>query len=118
MGIAKDDEAEIFHRHGFDGVFDLPVLKSGCYLCPYQPVGWFWVLMEQHPGLFAKVEAYEDTALARNPKMHIVRGMPIRQAVMAWRSRNPMATHETVLRKSYNRCIAPTTGRGGKDTTP
>ncbi len=114
-GITKDDEGAILQRHGFDGFFDLPVLKSGCYLCPYQPVGWFWVLSEQHPDLFARVEEYEATALARNPKMHILRGMPITEAVTAWRARNPRATHEAVLRKSYDRCIAPTTGRGGKE---
>ena len=115
MGINKADEGAILQRHGFDGVFDLPVYKSGCYLCPYQPAGWYALLQEKHPDLFAKVEEYEAAALALNPKMHIIRGMPIREAVTRWRARHPHATHEAILRKSYDRCIAPTTGRGGKD---
>ena len=41
MGIEKADEAAILARHGLDWV-----RKSGCFMCPFQPVGWFWALRE------------------------------------------------------------------------
>ncbi len=104
LGITKADEAGILQRHGWDVPEGQPVYKSGCTLCPYQPVSWFWVLQERHPELFAQIEAYEAAALAINPKMYIARGRPIREVVLRWRERNPHATHESVLRKSYTRC--------------
>ena len=101
MGITKDGEAEILERHGFGGV-----QKSGCYMCPYQPVGWYWVLRETDPVRWRKVVDYEAAALAANPKMHVVGSRPLAETVERWRRRNPTATFEAVLDKSYSRCAA------------
>lgn len=107
-GISKDDEAPILWRHGWDTDTE-PIFKSGCFLCPYQPAGWFWVLSVQHPDLWAAVVEYEATALARHPRMHVLgsTGRPLPEAVAAWRQRNPRATVEDVLRKEYSRCSGP-----------
>ena len=101
MGIEKADEAAILARHGFEDV-----QKSGCVMCPYQPVGWFWVLRETDPVRWLEVLAYEAEALAKNPKMHVTGGKPLAQAVEDWRARNPRATFQAVLDKQYSRCIA------------
>lgn len=103
-GLGKADEGRILRAHGFD--IDLPVYKSGCYLCPFQSPGWFWALSVMHPDLFTSVEEYEATALARHKHMHVLggrHGKPIRETVTAWRGRNPHATLESVLRKDYSR---------------
>jgi len=104
MGIDKAGEAAILARHGF-----AHVQKSGCYMCPFQGAGWYWVLRDHHPKLWDRVVAYERTALAKNPKMNVVGKTPLPQAVAAWRQRNPHATAEAVINKSYSRCrsIAP-----------
>ncbi len=104
MGIAKDDEAPILERHGFGAV-----RKSGCVMCPYQGVGWFWALRETAPERWVKVVAYEAKALAENPKMFVSgrSGMPLPQAVDRWRALNPKATLDDVLDKAYSRCRAP-----------
>ena len=114
-GIKKADEAEILARHGFD-LPNLPVRKSGCFICPYQPVGWYWVLRELYPRLWKLTIEYEAAALAKNPKMTIVKGKPIAEAVEAWRERNPRATYEAVLSKSYDRCAPATTPDRGEKT--
>lgn len=102
MGIGKDDEAAILERHGFGDVY-----KSGCVMCPYQGAGWFWVLRETEPERWAEVLAYEARALATNPKLGgIVGAVPVAEAVERWRARNPRATVEEVLSKSYSRCTA------------
>lgn len=109
MGITKDDEAAILRRHGWD-VPELPVYKSGCWLCPYQPVGWYYFLLQDYPHLFALVEEYEARALARNPNLHIIagkKGRPIRETVHRWRQRHPHATRAAVFDKSYSRCEKP-----------
>jgi hypothetical protein len=64
MGIAKADEALILACWGFNHV-----RKSGCFMCPYQPAGWYWALSVTHPGTYERVVEYERIALARNPKM-------------------------------------------------
>ena len=100
MGIGKADEAEVLARHGFGDVY-----KSGCIMCPYQGAGWFWVLRETEPERWAEVLAYEARALEKNPKLGgIVGGVPVAEAVERWRARNPAATAEEVLSKSYSRC--------------
>ncbi len=102
MGISTGDEAAILERHGFGGVY-----KSGCVMCPYQGAGWFWVLRETDPVRWAEVVAYEARALEKNPKLGgIVGGVPVAEAVLRWRARNPSATFEDVLAKSYSRCKA------------
>lgn len=113
-GITKADEAAILEQHGFDDI-EAPVLKSGCYICPWQTAGWFWALSIAHPDLFAVAVAYEAAALARHPGMVVCGGgkLPLPQAVAAWRERNPGATVEAVLRKDYVRgCRAPNQRQG------
>ena len=103
-GITKADEQPILTRHGFPDA-----RKSGCFLCPFQPVGWFWALRETDPEGWASVVAYEAAALAENPRMFLVGKTPIPEAVNAWRARNPNATVEAVLSKDYARsCERPT----------
>ena len=112
--ISKADEAEILERHGFDDI-EAPVLKSGCFICPWQTAGWFWALSVAHPDLFAVAVTYERTALVRHPKMVVCGGspaLPLPEAVAAWRQRNPGATVEAVLRKDYVRgCRAAAPGQ-------
>lgn len=100
MGITKDNEAAILERHGFGDVY-----KSGCVMCPYQGAGWFWVLRETDPVRWLEVLAYEAVALAKNPKLGgIVGAVPVAEAVDRWRAKNPTATVQDVLAKSYSRC--------------
>ena len=101
MGITKDDEGAVLARHGFEGV-----RKSGCVMCPYQGLGWFWVLRETDPLRWAEVVAYEAAALATNPRMWVSgrSKMPLPEAVERWRAQNPTATIAAVLDKAYSRC--------------
>ena len=103
--ITKADEARILRDHGFDSI-DEPVLKSGCFICPWQTAGWFWALSVAHPDLYTVAVAYEAAALVRHPRMVVCGGapaLPIPAAVAAWRARNPGAHVEQVLRKDYHR---------------
>lgn len=107
MGITKADEAAILERHGFGDV-----KKSGCFMCPYQPIGWFWALRETQPEQWAETVAYEAKALAANPKMNVAhKKLALPEAVNAWRARNPDATIESVLAKSYERPCKTTPNR-------
>lgn len=100
LGITKADEAPILERWHLNHV-----RKSGCMLCPYQPVGWYWALQEVDPDAFEKVVEYERRALERNPRMNLLPGRRLlRETVDAWRQANPDATVEQVLTKAYNRC--------------
>jgi len=107
MGIPKDDEAAVLSQWGLNGV-----KKSGCFVCPYQPAGWWWALSVSEPELWQRAVEYETTALARNAKMSVanvkVAGdlLTIDQVVHRWRERNPRATVEAVLAKSYTQCPA------------
>jgi 3'-phosphoadenosine 5'-phosphosulfate sulfotransferase (PAPS reductase)/FAD synthetase len=104
MGIAKTDERAILESAGFGHV-----LKSGCFMCPYQPPGWFWTLRETQRETFAAVVEYEAVALARNPRMAATgskrKGQLLRipEVVDRWRAANPKATVQAVLEKSYER---------------
>lgn len=103
LGITKADEAPILARHGFGDA-----RKSGCFLCPFQPVGWYWALQQTDPEGWAAVVAYEAAAIEQNPRMFLVGHTPIADAVAAWRARNPTATVEAVLSKDYARtCERP-----------
>ena len=103
MGISKADEGAHLLRYGL-----AHVRKSGCFMCPYQPMGWFWALSVEAPETFGMVVRYEADALARNPRMHATGAkMPIQEAVDRWRAANPDATVEAVLTKEYTRCNAP-----------
>jgi len=105
MGLDKADETPILERWNLNSV-----RKSGCYMCPYQPAGWYWALRETHPGLYADAVEYERVALERNPRMaatgfkHKGEPMTIPEVVERWRSRNPDAGIDEVLDKSYSRC--------------
>lgn len=102
-GITKADEAPILQAHGFGDV-----IKSGCWMCPWQTRAWFWALSVQHPDLFARAVAYEDAALSRNPGLVVCGGgkLPLREAIAEWRARNPDAEVAVVLRKEYTRCAS------------
>jgi len=102
LGIKKSDEEPILARHGFDDA-----RKSGCFMCPYQPIGWYWALRETEPALWQRVVAYEATALKKNPRMFLVGDTPVATAVERWRARNPAATISEVIAKSYDRCKRP-----------
>jgi hypothetical protein len=101
MGIRKADEAPILERHGLAQVH-----KSGCVMCKFQPLSWYWALSVVEPDQFAEVVAYEARALVRNPKLLIFprSGLPLSAAVTAWRKENPSATVEAVMAKDYKRC--------------
>jgi len=99
MGITKAGESEILEPWGFDHVF-----KSGCYHCPYQPPGWYWVVRETLPDFWLELLEYEAAALAENPRMFVTGKKPLADVVETWRAKNPDATIEAVLRKSYKRC--------------
>lgn len=103
LGIRKEDEAPILERHGFG-----EVRKSGCWMCPHQPVGWWWALREVAPDRFAAAADYEERAAARVPSLRIVGEVPLAEAVDAWRARNPDATVDEVLSKTYaKQCQKP-----------
>jgi hypothetical protein len=105
MGITKHDEAPILKRAGLNWI-----RKSGCMLCHWQPVDWFWALSVQDPALFRRIEEYEREALRRDPRMYIRGRTPIGQAVRAWRAKNPNATLDEVLDKSYDRYCSSSLG--------
>ena len=96
--IAKDDETPILEAAGLNDT-----LKSGCWMCPFQPIGQFWALRETEPATWAAVVAYEAVALARNAKLNIGGKTDITTRVDAWRTRNPLATVETVLTRGYTK---------------
>lgn len=99
MGIAKADEGAVLEECGF-----ADVRKSGCRMCPFQPVGWFWALRETDPPAWSEVVAYEEKALERNPRMFVAGDAPLPVVVERWRLKNPDATPQAVLEKSYQRC--------------
>lgn len=104
MGICKSDEAAILRRFFLDGV-----QKSGCVMCKFAPLSWYWALSEMEPEQFEAVGAYEARALEHNPRLLIFpkRGLPVREAVRQWRIENPDATIDAVLAKDYKRCDRP-----------
>lgn len=106
MGITKEAEAAILARHDLNDI-----RKSGCMHCPYQPVGWFWVVRERHPSLWAKMLEYERLALSRNQKMYVTGNRPLDECVSLWRSRNPAATVDDILNKTYHLGCAPAEGQ-------
>jgi hypothetical protein len=107
MGVAKPDEQAILERWGFGHV-----RKSGCVMCPFQPVSWYWALRETEPAEWMRIVAYEARALERNPKMAVTgakaAGQPVRlpELVERWRAANPLATIDAVLDKQYSRVRA------------
>lgn len=116
MGVTKADEADILEAFGFNDVH-----KSGCTMCKFAPLAWFWVLSVMEPQSFRRVAEYEANALDNGkvsgnrqylfPRTKGSDGQPmrIREAVLAWRKANPTATVESVMQKDYKRC-----DRGGR----
>lgn len=99
LGHSKTDNARVLARWG------LEVRKSGCRMCVWQPVSWYWALQQEDITAFAEVVAYERAAMERNPRMTVLpSGVPLEHAVAAWREENPDATVESVLNKTYERC--------------
>jgi len=99
-GIKKADEGPILAQCGLEDA-----RKSGCWLCPHQPLGWFWALRETEPDTWAVVVEYERRAIARSGlKMAISGKLPIADQVERWRARNPYATPAEVLSKTYAKC--------------
>ncbi len=103
MGITKEGEQDILKRHGFGDV-----RKSGCSMCPFQPVSWFWALRETDPQGWSAAVDYESKALAKNPKMFVTGTRTLPDHVNRWRARHPEAALDAVLDKSYGRCGKPT----------
>jgi hypothetical protein len=105
MDITKAGEAKILREWDLDFV-----RKSGCYVCPYQPAGWWWALSTAEPELWDRAMEYERIALARNPRMPATgykkKGKPgtIVEMVRSWREKNPHATVDDVLAKTYSQC--------------
>lgn len=99
-GIGKADEFEQLARWGWEDT-----LKSGCRMCCYQPVGWYWALSVTDPVYFDRVcDDYEGKALEANPKMFVAGKKRLRDQVTEWRRRNPDATIVSIMSKSYVRC--------------
>lgn len=100
LGIRKVDEEPILARWHLSHV-----RKSGCVMCPFQPVGWYWALKQVDPATYARVLAYENRSVAANPRMTVLPGgTPLDDAVTRWRLNNPDATIEAILSKRYERC--------------
>jgi hypothetical protein len=116
LGVAKADEQPILDRHGFG-----EAKKSGCVMCKFQPIEWYWALSEVDPAKFEEVAAFEANALRTSPSLLLFpKGvppsngwngdprpakerprLPIREAVALWRELNPHATIDAVLSKAY-----------------
>lgn len=106
-GVRKDQEQPILDRWNLGDA-----QKSGCVMCKFQPIGWYWVLRELEPDQFREVCAYEDNALKTSPNLLLfpkgVPGVPgvgklrLADAVNVWRAHNQDATIESVLAKTYS----------------
>ena len=108
MGITKEGEAEVLkaYKYKMPGKPERDlnwIRKSGCFVCHFQPESWFWALSVMHPDVFEQVVKYERKALTRNPKWFLKGKTPIRESVRKWRAKNPLATPQQVLNKSYCR---------------
>jgi 3'-phosphoadenosine 5'-phosphosulfate sulfotransferase (PAPS reductase)/FAD synthetase len=82
-GITKADCVEILKENG------ITAYKSGCYLCPFQPISKFWAVSVLYPELHAKSVAMEELATARNPKLRILgrEGVPLDEEIARWVAR-------------------------------
>lgn len=97
LGIAKSDETPILEAHGYGDT-----RKSGCWMCPHQPVAWWWALSQIAPERFASAVRYEARAAERSrASLRIVGSVPLDEAVRAWRADHPDVTVEEVLAKTY-----------------
>ena len=75
MGIAKPDEQAYLDACGFGDV-----RKSGCWMCPYQPIGWWWALSVLYPRLFDRAARAELESTRRDPKLYFAGGGMSRKA--------------------------------------
>jgi len=105
MGIGKPDEQAYLDACGFGDV-----RKSGCWMCPYQPIGWWWALSVLEPELFQRAVEAEIESTRRDPKLHFTgakekkRGLLLPESIARWRERNPDADPTSVLEKQYSKC--------------
>lgn len=101
-GVGKKQEGQILSRYGLDWI-----RKSGCMFCPESPASWFWALSEWDRAFFDRLVDSERQTMRRNPKFTWLGGKKtLPQIVSTWRERNPHATMEEVLDKTYSRCGA------------
>ena len=106
-GIRRADEAHILERHGLGDV-----RKSGCMMCKFQDVSWYWALSEMEPDVWRKVLAWEKVSTAAAERDHrllsdarVIRGKTdLDVAVAKWRAEHPNATVAEVLRNEYRSC--------------
>jgi hypothetical protein len=99
MGVSKYDEQPILDRGGFGDA-----LKSGCYMCPHQRIGQYFVLRERYPELWQRALKYEAAALEGNPKMFVSGKGRLPQMVNAWRKRHADEDIDIILARGYDRC--------------
>jgi len=73
MGITKEQERPILAGTKIsESALNLDFIKkSGCMLCHYQPVSYFYALRQTSPQSFAAIEAYERRANRKNSKYSI-----------------------------------------------
>ncbi|MCK6525658.1 hypothetical protein L6R49_30000 [Myxococcota bacterium] len=105
LGVSKSDEDTILIRHGLSHA-----RRSGCAMCPFQPVRWTWALRETDPVGWAAVVPVEHAALVRNPRRFIVAQAPIGETLAACRAKHPRATEEEVPGKTVARCAVGVAG--------
>lgn len=105
LGMTRADCREVIRRAGLA----VPP-KSGCICCPWAPTWHFYWLMEKYPEDFARVEVMENAAIAqklsRGEKPYYIKDdLPLREAVAAWRRRNPHITADEIERWMYERDV-------------
>lgn len=79
--IDREGCKKIIKKHGLS----IPP-KSGCYVCPFQPMGGYRRLRKEHPDLFCKVEKMENQYIARRKKegkepLYILKDRPLKYAI-------------------------------------
>jgi hypothetical protein len=105
FGITKAECLRILAEAG------LPAYKSGCFLCPFQPLAWWWAIRVLYPELHARSVAMEELAAARNPKLRLVNKLPLDEEIDRWVARQ-LKKHgclpdpHSILASTYalNRC--------------
>jgi hypothetical protein len=108
MGIRKQDETPILENMGLNFV-----KKSGCRICHFQPLGYFWSLRQTDPQAFAEVVAYQNRANARNPKWsikNVIRVTTKRDAIPALVQHGVDATEAGAIRRRKG--VAPQSPEG------
>ena len=73
MGISKDDEGKVLRDVRLNGErYNLDdIKKSGCMMCHYADLGFYWVLRQTEPKTFAQIAQYQRRANEKAPKWSI-----------------------------------------------